>query len=160
MNHIPHFRTIKLEGRVIVTSVSANGDRKVLSDKTNLIVSNGLTSISRLLAQVADPDPTNYAIFEILFGDGNQSTALDQVNVQGNPIISVATAVVEDVAGTPGLTEYSATLGNPDGNGNTIRELALVNASGGMYARQIIEPVVKTVAIGLEVLWRFQFVAS
>lgn len=141
------------------TKEIATGEVRVVYDGENLITDNGLTMLSRLLAQQTGV-PADLKITTIKFGDGSTTPAVTQTTIAGSEVENETVTATEDVAAIPGLIEFEAELDTTEGNGSTISEVALMTSNGTMFARQLIEPVAKDNTITLTANWRLQFIES
>ena len=113
----------------------------------NLVVTSGLNLIRDLLANDGVAGITHFAT-----GTGSTTPALSQTALVAE-VTREATTAKTKAAGQLTVSYY---MGSTVGNGNTLAEVGLFNASssGTMYARALVAPTIaKTSAITVTFTW-------
>jgi hypothetical protein len=125
-------------------------DGKIIEQfqEDNLIVSLGRNNIAALLGGYGGSE-----IDRIGFGTSGSPTTLEDALLVDGFQKAIATAT----AGTSGRVEIAWTLETSEANGKTIREFALFNKDGDMFARKVREAIVKTADLRLTGTWTLIF---
>lgn len=148
-----------IKGHITITKIYENGCREVVFDDHNLIVDSGLSALSQLIGQTV-ATPTDLKFDRIRIGTDSTPPAATQTDIIApllNDSEQLISTVTENVSSTPGLTEFIATLGTAQGNGETLREVGLFTSNGTMIARQVYGDIVKSSTFAVEYTWRISF---
>ena len=142
---------LSAKANVIVTITDAHGRLLDQFAQHNLVVTSGLNLLRDLLNNTAPTALTHVAL-------GTGTTAVNTAQT------ALVTEVYRDVITqrTTGTGQLVVTLylGTTQGNGNTLAEVGLFNASssGTMYARVLLaSTIAKTSAIAVTFTWTLTF---
>lgn len=163
---------IKLRGEVIITSIDADGNTKLLVKDNNLIVNNG----RNLLAQGLVSDTSTY-VSNIVFGTGgtlpsDPSSPLSvtpgelAVNnpVTTSPLLDrdytftysiVSNSTVSFTINLPMITVNGSGVNALDGQG--INEMALMFTNNTAFAIKRFATITKSASIAINIVWSVYF---
>lgn len=127
-----------------ITNVSS-GETEIIK-LNNLVVDTGLDALVNLLRGAGTGVNE---IIDIGFGTDNTAAAAGDTTLTG-----LFSKTIDGSAniGT-GVIEIYGSLATGENNGVTIQELGLFQTGGDLFARAVIAPIVKTVAITVGVTW-------
>lgn len=130
--------------KIEVTDI-ASGEKKVININ-NLVVNTGLDALVDLLRGAGTGVNE---VTDIGFGTDNTAAAAGDTGLTGT-----FSKTIDGSAniGT-GEIEIYGSLGTGENNGVTIQEIGLFQTGGGLFARAVISPIVKTAAITVGVTW-------
>lgn len=170
-----NYESIGLRGHLVVTRVDLSGDRAVLFDASNHIVTGALTTFSEIIAQKAGVDPVERAIHSLWIESSAVALAPVSVSDTGpagtvikRAVFDRAADVDTNVGAVQGLTEFRATLAASEGNGTTVRAVnlftrgddddPLLSTTLRLFARQIVGAIPKDSTFALDFTWTIQLI--
>lgn len=135
-----------VRGRIKIEVTDISSGEKEVININNLVVNTGLDALVELLRGAGTGVNE---VTDIGFGTDNTAAAAGDTGLTGT-----FSKTIDGSAniGT-GEIEIYGSLGTGENNGVTIQEIGLFQTGGDLFARAVISPIVKTVAITVGVTW-------
>lgn len=157
---------IDMQGYFTLRLLDAGGQIIQSQSHKNRIVKTGRQLVAQLFGGVPGTPPTRVTRMGV--GTDGTPASDDQANLikQRDPRKAIAAVTYEDLIeneGTPNAIKrirarFTTEFDFNEANGNDpLREAAIFNESGVMYNRVVFEPVTKTDAFKLTLLWDIIF---
>lgn len=148
--------------------------KELHSSKKNMIVSTGLETLSRLIAQISSDDPVDSGVHSMWLEASTAtlpSAAESDTGPQGTVVkyytFDKAADVTPNAGAVAGLTEFRSRLAKGEANGQLVRAAGLYTrddnddptlaSSPQLVARQVFGSIEKTVDFAVEFVWKVQF---
>lgn len=164
-------------GFLTVEKVYEDGQREVVSSRTNQIVNGCLTTLAELITQVVSGDPSVFdlAVHSMWIESSPAALAHGVRPTDTGPEGTISKYYVFDrnsdvdvnLGGVLGLVEFRATLAQGEANGQIIRAAGLytrgdddrpeLSSNPRLVARQIFGAIDKQSDFALDFTWRIQF---
>ena len=145
----PEQAIIRLDSNVQIDVHSAHDGRFLFGDRVhNLVVTSGRNLIRDLLSGASTDELTH-------FGVGTSSTAVAAGDTDLGAIIGAGRDVLTDINSASGQLTVKYYLNSSTGNGSTLREAGIFNASSGgaLFARAVHSAIVKTSSVTVTYSW-------
>ena len=145
--------TITMRGDVRIWIEDDNGKRVLHEEKKNLIVNGGKTLMAKLLGGDAAYKNLEH-LAKIAFGTSATAAAVTQTSLLTEILVKAATVSY------PAFNQvrFTATMESAEGGSSTYQEIGLKSdATGILFSRLVISPIVKSSAYKITVEWTISF---
>jgi len=152
----PDQAIIRLDSNVQIDVHDAHTGRFLFGDRThNLVVTAGRNLIRDLLSGTSTDELTH-------FGVGTSSTAVAAGDTDLGAVIGSGRDTITQFVSAGGSLTVKYYLNSSTGNGSTLREAGIFNASaaGTMFARTVHSAIVKTSSVTVTYSWLISISAS
>lgn len=148
--------TLRLGANILIEAHDVETGELIHSEEVhNLVVTAGRNLIRDLLSGTSTAELSH-------FGVGTSSTAVSASDTDLGAVIGSGRDAITSFTSASGSLAVKYYLNSSTGNGSTLREAGIFNASSGgdMFARAVYSAIVKTSSITVTFSWLISISAS